>query len=90
MINRIGSDIDLFIDDGSHVPEHQVSTCLTAMPLLDKDVTYIIEDVRALERVLPHLEKHKEYDCEVITYRNARFDDDRLIIVRHKKEETKK
>ena len=40
LISKIGSDIDIVIDDGSHKPKHQVFTCRTLMPLLKKDVIY--------------------------------------------------
>ncbi len=61
LIARTGSDIDLVVDDGSHVPEHQVFTCLTLMPLLKKDVTYVIEDVAD-----PSIrEQLDEYDCQI-------------------------
>ena len=45
IIDKIGSDIDVVIDDGSHIPYEQVFTCQTLMPHLDKNVTYVIEDV---------------------------------------------
>jgi len=63
LINYVGADIDLFIDDGSHKAEHQIFMCKTVMPLLKKDVIYIIEDIineQAIVDALP------EYDCEVI------------------------
>lgn len=45
LIHFTGSDIDLFIDDGSHKPEDQVFTCLKVFPLLNKGTAYVIEDV---------------------------------------------
>ena len=45
LIKQTGQDINIVVDDGSHVPEHQIISCLTLMPYLPKDVTYIIEDV---------------------------------------------
>ena len=45
LIKEIGNDIDIVIDDGSHQHQHQVWTCQFLMPLLKKDVLYIIEDV---------------------------------------------
>jgi trans-aconitate methyltransferase len=46
IINKIGTDIDLFIDDGSHRPGDQVRLFHFLMPILKKDVVYIIEDVQ--------------------------------------------
>jgi hypothetical protein len=36
---------DVIIDDGSHVPEHQIISMLTLLPYLAEDGIYIIEDV---------------------------------------------
>ncbi len=78
LIKETGSDIDLFIDDGSHVPDHQVFTCLTLMPLLDKGVIYIIEDV-----INPSIfNKFNKYESEM--HKFGKRSDDRIIIVRHR------
>lgn len=45
LVDTTGRDIDLVIDDGSHIPEHQLYTCLQLLPLLSKRAIYIIEDV---------------------------------------------
>jgi len=60
ILAQTGTDIDLFIDDGSHRESHQVSTCKFLMPKLDQGVIYIIEDVKTeanLSVALP------EYNC---------------------------
>src|SRR3990167_4964363 len=49
LIDSIGPNIDLIIDNGSHQPRYQVFTCVTLMPLIKKGVIYIIED-RSEER----------------------------------------
>lgn len=41
----IGGDFDLIVDDGSHVPEHQVNTAKILVPLLAPNGIYVIEDV---------------------------------------------
>ena len=81
LIEKTGTDIDLFIDDGSHESAHQILTCRVLMPLLKEDVIYIIEDVRVRNHFV---ELFKEYDChfEEIHHRNRQ--DDRLIIVKRK------
>ena len=86
LIKNTGSDIDLFIDDGSHRQEDQVFMCRTLMPLLDRGVMYIIEDIvdeQAIVEALP------EYDCEIINiYSKLKKenikDNEVLIVVRHK------
>lgn len=81
LIEKTGSDIDLFIDDGSHTTNHQVFTCLTLMPRLKKDVIYIIEDIKIVRRVEPNL---KDFDCQLLNFNRNRQRDSRLIVVKHK------
>lgn len=79
LIEFTGSDVDLFVDDGLHEPEVQVATCLTLMPLLDKKVTYVIEDVGRPS----FINRLTDYQVEVWQPRHRRYQDDRLVIVRH-------
>lgn len=74
--------LEIVIDDGSHNPLEQLFTCVGAMPLLNKDVIYIIEDVddNLAEEMFKFL--NKKYDCDM-RHVGSRHDD-RLIIVRHK------
>jgi hypothetical protein len=86
LIDIIGTDIDLVVDDGSHRPRDQVFTCLTLMPLLKKGVIYIIEDVADPSIV----DKLNQYDAEVPSTRQLiRRHDNKLVIVRHKKKPVK-
>lgn len=62
LIESTGADIDLFIDDGSHRLEDQIFTAQTLMPLLKKDVTYIVEDVLWTRKLMPAL---GGYNCWV-------------------------
>lgn len=83
LIRQTGSNIDLVIDDASHDPSYQVLTCQTLMPLLKKDVVYIIEDVanQSIEKRL------RAFDTTVISLRASsgrRYPDDKLIVVRNK------
>ena len=59
LIAKIGFDIDVVIDDGSHIHQHQVFTCRTLMPMLKKDVVYIIEDVQYSNTVQRRLSNFK-------------------------------
>lgn len=45
MAEVLGKDFDLIVDDGSHVPEHQVATAKILVPLLAPNGVYVIEDV---------------------------------------------
>lgn len=80
LIKKTGRDIDLFINDGSHVPENQAFTCLTVMPMLKKDVVYIIEDVGRAGII----ESFGHYDCEVVKSEKGVSRDDRLIVIKNK------
>lgn len=80
LVKNTGVDIDLFIDDGSHQWRDQIFTCKNLLPLLKKDVIYIIEDVRfpgSVERGLA------EYDC-LIPDLSKRYTDNNLVLVRNR------
>lgn len=86
LIEKTGSDIDLFIDDGSHLVRHQIFVCRALMPLLKKDVIYIIEDSSYPNYVKETL---NEFDCYIpdlsnipLLHRSRRTDN--LIIVKNK------
>lgn len=60
LLEQTGTDIDLFVDDASHLPGHQVFLARAMLPRLKKGVFYIIEDVAFPEEVAAAL---SEYDC---------------------------
>lgn len=83
LIKETGRDLDVVIDDGSHQPKDQIFTAQTLMPLLKKEVIYIIEDVadQGIEKKL------RNFDTTVISLRGSngrRYPDDKLIVVRNK------
>lgn len=80
LIEAVGTDIDMFIDDGSHRRADQVTACKTLMPLLKKGVVYIIEDVNNAGWVVDRL---PEYNCHVEEWDSGRRSD-RVIVVRNK------
>lgn len=79
LIKISGNDIDLFIEDGSHNPDDQVFICKTLMPLLKRDVIYVIEDVGHPEIS----EQLDEYDWNFPQFKRVRRDD-RLLVIRNK------
>jgi len=83
VIEEIGSNIDLVIDDGPHHTPYQILTAKMLMPLLKKDVIYIIEDVRACRQVRNAL---SDYDVEIVRLDTGgrRISDNNLVIVKHK------
>lgn len=80
LIIQTGSDIDLFIDDGSHARNHQVFLARNALPLLKKDVIYVIEDVTYPNYVIKRL---RNYDCLNI-FTSSKWRDDGLLLVSNK------
>jgi hypothetical protein len=75
---KLGGGFDLIIDDGSHVPEHQVLSARTLIPpILNPDGIYIIEDVWAPEQVVPQL----PYRCEIKAFQVERDNYDRLVVI---------
>jgi hypothetical protein len=86
LIKTVGSDLDVVIDDGPHATYLQINTARTLMPLLDKKVIYIIEDVKACNNIRKSL---PEYDVTILRLEpvmlNGRFSrDNNLIVVKHK------
>ena len=80
LIKTIGKDIDLIIDDGSHKTNDQIFTCQNLLPLVDKNVIYIIEDVAQPQIVTNAL---KIFSCWVPSIKR-KFRDDNLVVVRNK------
>lgn len=81
LIEKTGIDIDFVVDDGSHIPAHQVFTCLKLMPLLKNDVIYIIEDVadQSIEKYFVDY----NYVIPQLSHTKRRYDD-RLVVIRNK------
>lgn len=83
IIEQTGTDIDLFIDDGSHNRNHQLFTAQTLLPLFKKDIIYIIEDVRRPEWLAEKLKGLFGFDCQIIkSPKKTPMKMDNLIIVK--------
>lgn len=61
LIAQTGQDVDIFIDDASHDWKHQAFLARIALPLLTKDVLYIIEDVGHPYHLLNELKQYIYY-----------------------------
>ncbi len=82
LLQLTGTDIDLFVDDGSHLLDHQSVTCGVLMRILKYGVTYVIEDVNS-----PHLEEYfnfRGWDSFEAQLEKRHRSDNRLIVVKHK------
>jgi hypothetical protein len=71
-------EVDILIDDGSHDPGNQISSCLTLMPFVKPGGVYIIEDIRADANTFTELRKH--FVCEHL-HTNPDVGSSRLCII---------
>ena len=65
LIKTIGSDVDMVIDDASHHVADQVFLAKNLLPLLQKNVTYVIEDVRHSQYIRKTLNESGRYEYTV-------------------------
>jgi hypothetical protein len=84
LVGKMGSDIDLVIDDASHHVNDQVFLCKNLMPFLKKDVIYIIEDCRHTRALRAQLPEYDYYIPELPANGDPKMHD-RLYIVTNKK-----
>lgn len=50
----IGNDIDVFVEDGSHFPEHQKTTLVETIGCIKKGGIYILEDIHTSHKSHPY------------------------------------
>ncbi len=84
LVEQTGTDIDIVIDDASHYSRNQLFLCQTLMPLLQKSVTYIIEDVAYSRWLTKSL---SQYNCEspwLVGRRVGKQNSNKLLVVRNK------
>lgn len=82
LVGKIGNDIDFVVDDGSHRTSDQFFTCAALVPMLKKDVTYVIEDVAEVGLIdLLDLNYVDRFSCELINC-GPRYDDNLLVVKR--------
>jgi hypothetical protein len=85
LIKRVGSDIDIFIDDALHRMDNQRFLCETVMPLLDKGVIYIIEDSSHPRRLCKQLSQYDCYEAKLVVPSGLeRKHSNSLVIIKHK------
>ena len=88
ILPELGTGFDLIVDDGSHVPEHQVNTAKLLVPLLAPHGIYVIEDVWEYPSQVGWSKEPFGLKLEDIPYK-AEFIhctpgncDDRLVVIR--------
>lgn len=75
VIKVTGTDIDLFVDDGSHRPIDQLFTFVQVFPALQKGAIYVIEDVADPSIIEKIPEKYKP----VLVRCGERYDDQLIV-----------
>ena len=97
IVKKIGGNFDLIVDDGSHVPAHQVLTANVFYPLLAPGGLYFIEDVHTTTgriydglNELEYVQANLGIPHEVIDVQNEALADDRLILMRAPEERTRR
>jgi len=83
LIETIGGDIDIVIDDASHHYLHQSDLLRTMMPLLDKKVHYVVEDCRRTKMMRKDFPEYESFIPELLPNVDERSHDG-IIVFRHK------
>lgn len=81
-LRLVGNDFDLILDDGSHVPRHQILTAQILSPALSKDGVYIIEDLVGIEPNVIVDEISKDFTCQVKVCPSRRGQE-KVVVIRH-------
>ena len=79
LIEKTGSDIDIFIDDGDHNLQSQIELAEYALEVLDPGVTYIVEDVNYADSIVAQLSKR--YSCWVPQLPGRRLRSHKVVII---------
>jgi len=79
LVEKTGTDIDIVVDDASHHMGHQIFLFETLMPLLDKSVTYIIEDCGRTRQISKMFPKYTSYHPALLPNARPRAHDGILI-----------
>lgn len=73
---KIG-EVDIIIDDGSHITEHQILSAKVLLPMVRRGGYYVIEDVKEPKKILKQFPEGKEY-----AFLKSNDFDDRLIVIK--------
>lgn len=79
LIAKIGSDIDLVIDDASHHVGDQITLFKNLMPLLNPGVIYIVEDCRRTRQMKNTFSEYKSFIPQLLTNKRNRAHDGLIV-----------
>lgn len=74
-----GGNLDLIIDDGSHVPQDQVTSALALVPYLSPTGIYVIEDV--LKESVPWMQSQLPWPLKVLDVPDTPLANGRLLVI---------
>ena len=83
IIDKIGSDIDLVVDEGTRTTKEILASFQAVMPLLKKDITYIIENTDRYQAA-EIADNLKNYNVNILRHHRMISRYDRLITVTNK------
>lgn len=81
LIRQTGSDLDIVVDDASHKVADQIFAAQNLLPLLNKDVTYIIEDVGHTRKIKAALGDAYDYQIPDIP---RKWKAGMILVIKHK------
>jgi len=84
LIKKIGSDIDIVIDDASHHIHQQMFLFKTLMPLLKKDVIYICEDCGRTRQMMKTFPQYNSYSPKLLPNSRHSIIRDGLVVFTNK------
>ena len=87
LIEKTGSDIDLVVDDASHHVEDQIFAAKTLLPLLAKDVIYIIEDVNHSRKICQEVGAIGDYEFEIPNIPRS-WPGGMMVVIRNKQDKS--
>jgi hypothetical protein len=80
LIRKTGSDIDIFVDDCDHHVNMQMNLLKYTMPLLKKDVLYILEDCGHIKAVMHEFPQYNYFKPILIPNSRPLINDGMVVI----------
>ena len=82
LMTSIGNNIDLIIDDGSHIQEHMVTSFITLWKNIKYNGIYIIEDIHIsfFDRIMKLNDEFNLFDAKCIMAYKGKFVSDNFVV----------
>ena len=82
LMTSIGNNIDLIIDDGSHIQEHMVTSFKTLWKIIKYNGLYIIEDIHIsfFDRMMKLNDEFSIFDAKCIMAYKGKFVSDNFVV----------